>query len=749
MQNNFLVSTKSVIKKVAAITTGVFLIGATLGGAMALDLKDYPSPFVDKGVYNSANALVVGSKAAATDTLGMVDIAMNLQYESRKCVPNTGGISVLGGETESIPLGMPLANDSPGTFDKEITNSKLSGLLKDKISFKGAEYDVHEEFVSGQSPSTTSLPNNAKIATSLTSDPDYKTDVAMEVSRDSLKYYYVFDDPIAMNKTTPEEPIEIKFLGKTIRITDINADNEFTAYTGNEYYLNVDDNVEVDGKKVTLKNVGSANAVIVEVDGITDTINPGEKRTINGLEVINSQVFYDDLKKDRSASLIIGKDASDTYKDGDAYIGEDKDHPDWVWNIGNLNQYESTTPYTNQEFTGPYIGIENDFVYNNADDNPPMVGDCIDMPNDYLSVCMDSLTVKDDQYAEYEARYDNSMDVSQANFKSGMESVPGIYVSADVTDGIFLDGNLNNGTALNKKTDRLYITSDNSGQGVMVFYRNSDNKVRYAGSVDFNKEVQIGHVNYGNTKDQDVKIMLNTGNNISGGNVDLTFVPYDPTYLPGYSDNITARFTYDSNAKIKSLGNTESSEEAGELLWNNLAIGTRDKDLRTKYGIIIKQPDSNGARDSVLLNVPYDQVKANVVLKSRTTSVATNTEGDICSPSQVTAVTMTDDQVGDPTKYNLILVGGPCANPLVEKLFGLTCSGWSMKEGEALIKLVQNGDKVAMLVAGTTALDTQRAAKVAGNYKLYADKLKNSEVIVTGTGLTDITVKSADITPSP
>ena len=65
----------------AAVGTGVAMLGATLTGAMAADLSDYPEPFVMDGVYDDSNAFVVGDSALAADTLGAVDIAANLQYE--------------------------------------------------------------------------------------------------------------------------------------------------------------------------------------------------------------------------------------------------------------------------------------------------------------------------------------------------------------------------------------------------------------------------------------------------------------------------------------------------------------------------------------------------------------------------------------------------------------------------------------------------------------------------------------------
>jgi len=58
-----------------------------------------------------------------------------------------------------------------------------------------------------------------------------------------------------------------------------------------------------------------------------------------------------------------------------------------------------------------------------------------------------------------------------------------------------------------------------------------------------------------------------------------------------------------------------------------------------------------------------------------------------------------------------------------------------------MIKLVENGDKVALIVAGSEALDTRRAAKALANYKDYATKFKGTEVLVKGTTLSDITVQ--------
>ncbi|MFW5852765.1 MAG: S-layer protein, partial [Nanoarchaeota archaeon] len=70
---------KKAIKRIAALGTGAALMGATVLGAMAADLNDFPSPFVQDGQFNAM--LVVGESAQTPDIIGAVDIATVLQYE--------------------------------------------------------------------------------------------------------------------------------------------------------------------------------------------------------------------------------------------------------------------------------------------------------------------------------------------------------------------------------------------------------------------------------------------------------------------------------------------------------------------------------------------------------------------------------------------------------------------------------------------------------------------------------------------
>ncbi|MGM5488792.1 MAG: S-layer protein, partial [Nanobdellota archaeon] len=83
---------KKAVKKIVALGTGVTMLGATLFGATAADLGNYPSPmFINDGEF-SGN-IVVGESAKAADVIGAVDIATSLQAAAVKKVPISGGAS--------------------------------------------------------------------------------------------------------------------------------------------------------------------------------------------------------------------------------------------------------------------------------------------------------------------------------------------------------------------------------------------------------------------------------------------------------------------------------------------------------------------------------------------------------------------------------------------------------------------------------------------------------------------------------
>jgi len=101
-----------------------------------------------------------------------------------------------------------------------------------------------------------------------------------------------------------------------------------------------------------------------------------------------------------------------------------------------------------------------------------------------------------------------------------------------------------------------------------------------------------------------------------------------------------------------------------------------------------------------------------------------------------------DNEVKSLSSYNSIVVGGPCANGAAAKLRGYpeNClEGFEI--GKAILKFYEfdNGN-IALLVAGTTALDTRRATYVLANYQDY--ELKGTEMQISGVSLSDVVIKN-------
>lgn len=81
---------------------------------------------------------------------------------------------------------------------------------------------------------------------------------------------------------------------------------------------------------------------------------------------------------------------------------------------------------------------------------------------------------------------------------------------------------------------------------------------------------------------------------------------------------------------------------------------------------------------------------------------------------------------------SMITVGGPCANAVTSALMGNpeVCDE-GFDSGMALLKLIEDGDNIALIVAGGTGPDTRIASTVLQNFDEYADELTGSELRLT------------------
>ncbi len=301
-----------------------------------------------------------------------------------------------------------------------------------------------------------------------------------------------------------------------------------------------------------------------------------------------------------------------TFKDGDAYIGQNVDDPDWVWDLADFN-----TP-------NPKMGVENDFVWNDPTDKPVGVGQCIKLPNDYIKVCLESLN-NDYSKTTYTFELDKNADLSHANVDA--TSVPALYLHSPNPHGFeiaYSDLEFNNtGSGL---TDKVWLWICSKPSALLpfnssllgVYYKDSNDKTQMAGCLDTTSLVG-GNYKFLLSLNQDIKVWVTKK---SDNRLELKISPGSAN-----NDDLKMLWSYNSYGfDFRSLGSIPSLEESSELSWYgyndttdgwtgsdgyiSVNIGAFDLDQRTRFGAIVRNPKVHGASDDVVLDIPSKQVEA-------------------------------------------------------------------------------------------------------------------------------------------
>ena len=129
------------VKKMVALGIGLTMVGATVFGASAVKLSDYPAPFVVNGVPASNLALIVGDNAAASDVVGMGDIVQGLQAAAviKTSVAGAAGprVKLIGDSVEiGTPTNMLEINETIGKVRETLTEFDLNLLKGGSITTK-------------------------------------------------------------------------------------------------------------------------------------------------------------------------------------------------------------------------------------------------------------------------------------------------------------------------------------------------------------------------------------------------------------------------------------------------------------------------------------------------------------------------------------------------------------------------------------------------------------------------------------
>jgi hypothetical protein len=262
------------------------------------------------------------------------------------------------------------------TLDKSlattISNRDLDKLFDGKIKFDSNNYRVEEKLF---------LSDALKVGLSST-DEEFKADPYLIMNGSgAIEYKYIFKDTIDMTKITTSKPLTVKFLGKEIEITDIDADG-MTIREGNEKLVTNDDEFVINGKTVKIIVI-SRDKIGVEVDGEFGTIDEGDSRKINDIDILVKEVIASAKESSPDyATLIVGTNAEKTIDVGEEYT-EDEDN--WVYTIETSGDDLKS------------IGIKWDVIVDNLDDDykPVAVGESIILPENYIELKFDSLKYDD------------------------------------------------------------------------------------------------------------------------------------------------------------------------------------------------------------------------------------------------------------------------------------------------------------------------------------------------------------------
>jgi len=148
---------KKTIKRVVALTTGATMLGATVLGAMAADLSEYPSPmFIKDGKFDGL--IVIGADGDTQDMLGAMDVISSLQAVAISGSTGTAAVTETVGDVYQFAKTSDKMNlgEMFSTIRTKLSDTQLPIVLADgSLSLAtGSSYDYEQEVDINKSTST-------------------------------------------------------------------------------------------------------------------------------------------------------------------------------------------------------------------------------------------------------------------------------------------------------------------------------------------------------------------------------------------------------------------------------------------------------------------------------------------------------------------------------------------------------------------------------------------------------------------
>ena len=217
---------RKVVQKIAAVGTSVGFVRATLMGASAYSLADYPSPFIKDGIFNGQ--IVIGAAAKTSDVIGATDIATSLQFATAAVGGSAMGARVTGaGDSTLIAEGGDFLNLDEffsDVIDSNLDDSDLPNALKD------GEFDENEGEIDNDETYTQEItfPDASGPQLVFEDNDDNNEEVGDYIKIDNgdiiMSYTVEFDTPVEYTVGAASKDLEdsvFEMQGHIFTITDI------------------------------------------------------------------------------------------------------------------------------------------------------------------------------------------------------------------------------------------------------------------------------------------------------------------------------------------------------------------------------------------------------------------------------------------------------------------------------------------------------------------------------------------------
>ena len=722
------------ITKIAALGVAVIFGASTFGAAV--DLGDYPAPFVEDGIVESQ--LVLGEKAAVIDVIGAVNIAASFSAAGGE------GTVVIEGEEGLVVNAVAFDereltgwNSTDGNVDDFPAKDEYRILLFDEDDsvwnhFVGyGEDDIEEnlDFRVHAYEDSDSVPVvYAKMGYNITfGDDDVQEEIDDFVkdaeAGDEFKYriellgkvYYVVADWDDDSKKFDNETLQLANVNLHKKVADEVALGPY-GYEG--YTLVIEEIYEAGSAGLD----GYVTFSLLDEDGLivdTETIEEGKNAKLRDrgadidVRVYLENVFFSAQTSEYTARFSLESGKMDV---GD-WLDSDK-----IWNL--------TALVVNK--TAETIHIE--VALNSDDDKWEQEGKVERETADIVKI--------------YEGNQISMLGYAAVGFTGLTQQKFGNFDIRQTTSSATTAG-----------VDRVVLEFDAGIKNVEFGnerFRGTSATLEYNGTDD---NTWFVYAMSGADKDKFDDFKLGTD--------EINFAVGDAKYTFGFNGELGSNATFYLEADVDNDGSNdrtftiELDNDPVDGYWDETYI------YDTPGNIYRSEHKSDEGREVVSYNretriakfaLPDDIVRYRVyagkdVLATEAGKVTVGV-GDVVPDGKIVSVggsalpvglAIMDTELATPEAVktaNYIVIGGPCANTAAAALLGNpeNCAE-GFEPGKAMIKLFEFEDSYALLVAGYEGADTVLATEVLADFASFADDFAGkTEVEISGATLSDVTV---------